>query len=333
MFKTIYATARETAKRIVRCCDLLSIPKHITAHFRQVNEAGLDEIRAALTQHFFARFPDGYLATDYGQHDLTNHVVSRIENHRLGIVPWLDAARRLEGCKILEIGCGTGCSTIAMAEQGAEVVGIDVDEPSLLVARKRSEVYGLDVRLHTANAADADEILAQEHFDFVIFWASLEHMVHEERLKAIGTTWNRLSTDGLFCITNTPNRLWYFDQHTSRLPFFNWLPDNLAFKYACFSSRWNFCELYAENSEEKQLDFLRRGRGVSFHEFHLAIGCPVEELNVISSLSAYRRQRNVLRRLIRQPSANVRFESLLASMYSSVHRGWFEPSLNLIIKK
>jgi hypothetical protein len=54
--------------------------------------------------------------------------------------------------------------------------------------------------------------------------------------------------------------------------FFHWLPDELAFRYARFSQRTNFRECYNESTDERLLHFRRRGRGVSFHEFHVALG-------------------------------------------------------------
>jgi len=46
-------------------------------------------------------------------------------------------------------------------------------------------------------------------------------------------------------------------------------PDRLAFEYSRFSSRNYFREIYLAHTPEKELHFLRRGRGVSFHEFEL----------------------------------------------------------------
>ena len=45
----------------------------------------------------------------------------------------------LKNLEILEIGCGTGSSSITLAEQGAKVLGIDVHLESLEVARLRSK--------------------------------------------------------------------------------------------------------------------------------------------------------------------------------------------------
>lgn len=41
------------------------------------------------------------------------------------------------GLTVLDVGCGTGIAALAMAERGAEVLGIDVDEQMAAVARRQ----------------------------------------------------------------------------------------------------------------------------------------------------------------------------------------------------
>ena len=101
-------------------------------------------------------------------------------------------------------------------------------------------------------------------FDVIIFFASLEHMTISERLLSLKGTWDMLTDEGLLVIVETPNRLWYVDSHTSFLPFFHWLPNELAFAYSKFSSRDGFRDLYNEYNETSNEHFLRRGRGGKF---------------------------------------------------------------------
>jgi ubiquinone/menaquinone biosynthesis C-methylase UbiE len=56
------------------------------------------------------------------------------------------------GARVLEIGCGTGSGLVALAERGAQVVGLDLDESSLEVARRRCSMHGVVADLHVANA-------------------------------------------------------------------------------------------------------------------------------------------------------------------------------------
>ncbi|MEH3098946.1 class I SAM-dependent methyltransferase [Sphingomonas adhaesiva] len=47
------------------------------------------------------------------------------------------------GARVLDIACGTGHAALAAARRNAEVVGIDIDEPSIARARFRAEAEGL----------------------------------------------------------------------------------------------------------------------------------------------------------------------------------------------
>jgi 2-polyprenyl-3-methyl-5-hydroxy-6-metoxy-1,4-benzoquinol methylase len=308
------------------------MPNHLLAGFRPISEAGIETIRGALEDHYFAfpRRPRDYLATEWGQQDLQNHLFNRLRRDREEVIPWLDGSGTIRGSRVLEIGCGTGCSTVALAEQGADVVAIDIDEPSLAVAKRRCEVYELDVAFRHASAVDIGHLFRDILFQFIIFYATLEHMTHRERVLALRSAWDLLPKGGLLCIVETPNRLWYFDEHTSLLPFFNWLPDELAFEYSRYSSRPYFSDLYDNYADEQQrLHFRRRGRGVSFHELVLAIA-PVEQLNVHSSLAMHLAGRGI------QPSTPpqaARYQRLLQEICPSIHSGFFERDLNLILLK
>lgn len=95
------------------------------------------------------------------------------------VTPCLGDAKPIQEATILEIGCGTGSSVVALAEQGAKVIAVDIDENSLSVARERCRVYGVDASFFKANATEVHRLFSGEHFDLIIFYASLEHMTHE----------------------------------------------------------------------------------------------------------------------------------------------------------
>lgn len=317
------------------------VPKHLIRNFKRIDRSSIEEVTASLKRHYFSRLVSGhtmpletYLSTEEGKADLLNHVEARLNAFRRDVIPWLDDAKPLSGVTILEIGCGTGSSTVALAEQGLRVTAVDIDEASLAVARDRCKAHGLNIDFLRANATDVHRLLSGQRFDFIIFFACLEHMTQDERLLAMSNTWGMLSKNDLWCMTDTPNRLWFFDGHTSWLPFFLWLPDDLAFKYSRFSPRLSFRETHLNNRDDAMLEFLRHGRGVSFHELDLAIGRS-EELDVVSSLSVYRSKHNPLwsmgRRLAR--TRNYRYQSFLGECGPNIHEGFYQPSLDLIIRK
>jgi S-adenosylmethionine-dependent methyltransferase len=309
-----------------------SLTPHLRANFRTIDKSEFDLLELSLRKNYFARFPEGYLLTDWGKRDLEDHLFRRLDTDRNMIIPWLDAVRPLRSSSILEIGCGTGSSTVALAEQGAKVTAIDMDASSLVVASERCRAYSLDASFTQANATEVHRLFAGRHFDYIIFYAALEHMTTEERMSAMRATWQMLSVSGLWCVIETPNRLWYYDAHTSLLPFHMWLPDELAFEYSRFSPRDNYRELYREYTDEAKLHFLRRGRGVSFHEFDLTMR-PARALRIKSSLKITNRERGLMGFLKWRFSTEYRYISLLRKIAPEIHEGFLQSSLYLIIEK
>ena len=61
---------------------------------------------------------------------------------------------QLEGLRVLDLGCGTGALSLALAERGARVVGIDTSENQVRAARESARARGLDARFHVASAED-----------------------------------------------------------------------------------------------------------------------------------------------------------------------------------
>jgi predicted O-methyltransferase YrrM len=71
-------------------------------------------------------------------------------------VPELHAVLSEPGCRIADVGCGEGWSSLALARAYPEatVTGIDVDEPSLTAARTHAEEAGLSDRVSFISSAE-----------------------------------------------------------------------------------------------------------------------------------------------------------------------------------
>lgn len=84
------------------------------------------------------------------------------------------AERPLAGLEVLDVGCGGGLLSEAMARLGARVLGIDVVERNVAVARRHAATGGLDVRyaVTTAEALSA----TQARFDVVLSMEVVEHV-------------------------------------------------------------------------------------------------------------------------------------------------------------
>ena len=324
------STALARGKRLALKLNFCTRSRHCR-RFRSLSQDDWRELHDALVTHYYSE--SGFLDSPEGQQDLEDHLTGRITRDRNYIVPWLDAAKRLQGSRILEIGCGTGTSTVALAEQGASVIGIDINEPSLKVAQERCRLYEVDnVELILMNATELEQNFSLSAFDFVIYFASLEHMILEERLASLTQGWRLLSPGGWLCVVDTPNRLWPYDSHTSYLPFFHWLPDDLAIRYTQFSPRPSLKEAFCEAGEGSMSQFLRRGRGVSYHEFDLSIG-DARELRVATCKDDFVKWRNPMYFLKDLFLGQTAYRRCLSRLAPGLHPGFFRETLNIIIQK
>ena len=93
---------------------------------------------------------------------------------RLG---WIEqCAGPLDGRRIVDVGCGGGILSEAMARKGAQVLGVDLAERSLKVAQLHAMEAGIDNVRYREVAA---EVLADEQpgqFDIVTCMEMVEHV-------------------------------------------------------------------------------------------------------------------------------------------------------------
>lgn len=88
---------------------------------------------------------------------------------------FIDKHINLARLKVLDIGCGGGILSEAMAHRGAQVIGIDMGEAPLAVARLHSLESGVEVDYQHASAED----FARQHaakFDVICCLEMLEHV-------------------------------------------------------------------------------------------------------------------------------------------------------------
>jgi len=81
----------------------------------------------------------------------------------------------LTGLRILDVGCGGGLLSEAMARLGAHVHGIDVVEKSIAVAREHADDAGLNVSYECTNAG-AHAVRTRDRYDVVLNMEVLEHL-------------------------------------------------------------------------------------------------------------------------------------------------------------
>ena len=90
-------------------------------------------------------------------------------------VGYIDANGPISGCRVLDVGCGGGILSEAMAALGADVTGIDASAESVGAAIAHAQKSGVNVSYHCTTA----EAYARKHpagFDAVVCMELLEHV-------------------------------------------------------------------------------------------------------------------------------------------------------------
>ena len=109
------------------------------------------------------------------------------------------------GARLLDVGCGTGNVAIACAARGADVIGIDIDNGMLDVARAKS----------AANAADTGRIIwlevgaleIEDHFDVNTFDGAVScllfsELTDDEQTYLLSTLNSRVRPGGVVAIAD-----------------------------------------------------------------------------------------------------------------------------------
>ncbi len=122
----------------------------------------------------------------------------------------------LEGDSLLDIGCGNGAYTGAMAPGFRHVDAIDVEPERLEVFRAHNNLP--NTRIHQMSADNME--FADDSFNAITAIEVLEHVV--DTAGVLREVFRTLKPGGWFALT-TPNRLWPMEQHGYRLGS-RWLP-------------------------------------------------------------------------------------------------------------
>jgi len=96
---------------------------------------------------------------------------------------WIDEAAGLGGKRVLDVGCGGGILSEAMAASGARVTGIDLSDAALQVAQLHLLESKADVSYRKA-AVEAVALEQPASFDVVTCMEVLEHVPAPDRLVA-----------------------------------------------------------------------------------------------------------------------------------------------------
>ncbi|WP_440769463.1 class I SAM-dependent methyltransferase [Natronorubrum sp. DTA28] len=120
----------------------------------------------------------------------------------------LEAIMPVEDRNILEIACGTGRFSVMLAEQGADVVGLDISAAMLQQGRKKAQNVELEGSLEFLRGDAGRLPFPDDHFDTVVAMrffhladdpkAFLAEMRRVSREQIVFDTFNRFSSRSIY---------------------------------------------------------------------------------------------------------------------------------------
>jgi SAM-dependent methyltransferase len=190
-------------------------------------------LEAVLDYHSGAEALPGYAGW------IHDHMGGRVVEFRGRLLPQILAFTDLHDQDVLDFGCGTGSTTVVLAEAApsCRVTGLDIDAAGLEIARARLRHHGLldrvELRRVDPVGRAGDLPLPDASFDFVLANGVLEHVVpFAARPQVVLEMWRLLRPGGRLFVSETPSPLWPVDRHTTGLPLIPWLPSGAAARLA-----------------------------------------------------------------------------------------------------
>ena len=104
---------------------------------------------------------------------------------------------RVQPCRCIDLGCGTGNYVIFLAGKGFTVTGIDASPAAISIARDRAEKKGVQCDFLIADVLHAADQV-QVTFDFAYDWEVLHHVFPEEREQYVDNVFSLLNSGGKY---------------------------------------------------------------------------------------------------------------------------------------
>ncbi|HZU10177.1 MAG TPA: class I SAM-dependent methyltransferase [Pseudacidobacterium sp.] len=95
---------------------------------------------------------------------------------------------------VLDVGCGTGENTLLIASLGLQVVGMDVAETAIAIAREKAKNSGLDIEFAVADAFHLNQL--RRSFDTVLDCGLFHTFNSEERTEYLASLASAIKHNG-----------------------------------------------------------------------------------------------------------------------------------------
>jgi ubiquinone/menaquinone biosynthesis C-methylase UbiE len=133
--------------------------------------------------------PSVYDASAVDAYDLMSSMISPGS----GLVSWVSSHQPLDGRSVLDLGAGTGVSSFALADAGAEVVAVDASRPSLDLLESKRGDREIDVV-----EADFRNLRLDSEFDAVVLSRNTFFLAqsHDEKIDLLSVIARHLKPGG-----------------------------------------------------------------------------------------------------------------------------------------
>lgn len=109
--------------------------------------------------------------------------------------------RKNEDISICDFGCGVGTLDFYFASKGYRVMGLDISDKAINVARKSNEVMKLNSKVEFYNSKDINKRVKNKKFNVILCLEVIEHV--QKDMELIKYLINKL-TNGGYLIISTP---------------------------------------------------------------------------------------------------------------------------------
>ena len=123
-----------------------------------------------------------------------NDIPWNIEDPPSALVELVETGK-IRPCKAVDLGCGSGNSTIYLAKKGFEVTGVDISLTAIRIAKENAKRRGVECSFIVGDVlGDLKEVNGT--FDFAYDWELLHHIFPEQRLKYVKNVYALLNPKG-----------------------------------------------------------------------------------------------------------------------------------------
>jgi 2-polyprenyl-3-methyl-5-hydroxy-6-metoxy-1,4-benzoquinol methylase len=136
----------------------------------------------------------------------------------------------LKGKRLLDFGCGSGASTLALARMlpQTQIVGVELDADRIYTANRIKSFRSVG-NVDFLCSPSGDKLPPQVgEFDFVMLSAVYEHLLPQERKIVLPLIWSVMKPGAAILINQTPYRYSPYEAHSTGLWLINYLPDKLT---------------------------------------------------------------------------------------------------------